>query len=141
MKKLLVILTVVVSICLGVYSAPQSYRVALGTNSIVEMDVDKAFQLVDVTATTNGVACNVTVKRIWVSELLVQYDKVTTNLWGTVETNATIAGSVTEEVTNTVYDSTSDTLPTPYIFLRDEVIQADFGSVTGAVLRIVGSDE
>jgi len=105
------------------------------------MDCERAFQLVDVTATTNGIACDVTINRIWMSELFVQYELVETNLWGTVETNLVLAGSVLEEITNTVYDSTSDSLPTPYIFLVDEVIQASFGSVTGAVLRIVGSDE
>ena len=140
-KKLSIFAVLSIIVCGVLHAAPQRFMAALGTNTVVEFDVDRAFQLVDVTATTNGVAADVTVRRIWVSESYVVYDKVETNLWGTVETNSVVAGPITEEVTNTVYDSTSDTLPTPYVFLTDEVIQADFGSVTNGVIRMVGSDE
>lgn len=139
MKKVLICLSLV--LCGVAVSAPQRFMAALGTNSVVEFDVDRAFQLVDATATTNGVAVDFTVNRIWVMESYVVYDKVETNLWGTVETNPIPAGPILEEITNTVYDSTSDTLPTPYIFLKDEVIQTDFNSVTNGVIRLVGSDE
>lgn len=139
MKKVLICLSLV--LCGVAVSAPQRFMAALGTNSVVEFDVDRAFQLVDATATTNGVAVDFTVNRIWVMESYVIYDKVETNLWGTVETNSITAGPILEEITNTVYDSTSDTLPTPYIFLKDEVIQTDFNSVTNGVIRLVGSDE
>ena len=139
MKKVLICLSLV--LCGVAVSAPQRFMAALGTNSVVEFDVDRAFQLVDATATTNGVAVDFTVNRIWVMESYVIYDKVETNFWGTVETNSITAGPILEEITNTVYDSTSDTLPTPYIFLKDEVIQTDFNSVTNGVIRLVGSDE
>jgi len=140
-KKLSIFAALSLVFCGAIFAAPERFMAALGTNTVAEFDVEKPFQLVDVTATTNGVAADVIVSRIWVSESYVIYDKVTTNLWGTVETNSTVAGPIREEVTNTVYDSTSDTLPTPYIFLKDEVIQADFGSTTNGVVRMVGSNE
>ena len=140
-KKLSILAVLTVVFCGVLFAAPQRFMAALGTNTVVEFDVDRAFQLVDATATTNGVAVDFTVNRIWVSESYVVYDKVETNLWGTIETNSVVAGPITEEVTNTVYDSTSDTLPTPYVFLTDEVIQVDFDTVTNGVVRIVGSDE
>jgi len=140
-KTLSILAALAVVFCGALLAAPQRFMAALGTNTVVEFDVDRAFQLVDVTATVDGVETNgVVVSRIWVYDQFVIYDKVVTNFFGTVETNSTPAGPITHEITNEVYDASSDTLPTPYLFLVDEVVQVT-ASVTNAIIRIVGSDE
>ena len=143
MTKTLSILAVLAVVFCGVtlLAAPQRFMAVLGTNTVVEFDVDQAFQLVDVTATVGGAATtNVVVSRIWVYDQFVIYDKVTTNFFGTVETNSIKAGPITHEITNEVYDASNDTLSTPYVFLVDEVVQVTF-AVTNGIIRIVGSNE
>jgi hypothetical protein len=140
-KTLSILAALAVVFCGMLLAGPQRFMAALGTNTVVEFDVDRAFQLVDVTATVDGVATNgVVVSRIWTYSQFVIYDQVVTNLYGTVETNSIKAGPIPYEITNEVYDASSDTLPTPYVFLVDEVVQVT-ASVTNAIIRIVGSDE
>ena len=139
-KTLSIFAILVLVSCGALFAGPQRFMAALGTNTVVEFDVKRAFQLADVTATVDGVATNgIVVSRIWVYDQFVIYDKVTTNFYGTVETNSIKAGPITHEITDEVYDASSDTLPTPYTFLVDEVVQVTT-SVTNAIIRIVGPD-
>lgn len=117
-----------------------SYVTGLGTNSVVEFDYTSYVpcRLSEVNATTNGTETAVTVSRIWVYQR-AQYDSVVSTNFGQVETNDYFAGYVSQEITNLVYDSSSDTLPVAGYFQYGDVVQVTTGSETGAVVRIIGT--
>jgi len=117
-----------------------AYVTGLGTNTTVEFDYTSYVpcRLSEVNATTNGAETAVTVSRIWVYQR-AQYDSTITTNFGLVETNDYFAGYVTQEITNLVYDSSSDTLPVAGYFQYGDVVQVKTGTETGAVVRIIGT--
>ena len=118
------------------------YQANSGTNSVLNIQYPSGsvpFRLHDVVAVTNGVAVPVTVSRVWVYARDVYQYEVTTNFFGTVVTNADMAGQVVEQITTEMYDSTSDTLPVPEYVLPNDSVQLDFGSITGVTVRVVGT--
>ncbi len=119
-----------------------SYVAGLGTNSIVEFDYASAVpcRLAEVNATTNGIDTAVVVNRIWVYQRARTVTEVTTN-FGYSVTNVYHAGYVTEEVTNQIYDSSTDTLPVAGHFIDGDVVQVSLNSVTGAIIRLTGTAE
>lgn len=120
--------------------AIMAYIANLGTNSVIEYDYTYAVPslLAEVTATTNGVATDVIVSRVWNYSREKVETVVSTNLFGNAETNIYNAGFELVEMTNELYDSTSDTLPTPHYFLQGDVVRITTGSVTGATIRVMG---
>jgi len=117
-----------------------AYVTGLGTNTTVEFNYDSYVpcRLSEVNATTNGSETAVTVSRIWMYPR-AQYNAIITTNFGNVVTNDLFAGYVTQEITNTVYDSSSDTLPVAGYFQYGDVVQIKTGSETGAIVRVIGT--
>jgi len=117
-----------------------TYVTGLGTNTTVEFDYDSNVpcRLSEVNATIDGTETNVTVSRIWMYQR-AQYDTTISTNFGIVETNDYFAGYVSEEVTNLLYTSSSDTLPVAGYFQRGDVVQVDTGSATNAIIRLIGT--
>ena len=118
-----------------------TYVGGAGTNSVIE--VNNATNLIpwriqDITATTNGVACAVKVYRVWNFQRLYKQGVITTNFFGTTETNYYHA-FVNSYQTNEVYDSASDTPPMPEVFVINDIVRIDCQSVTNAIIRMTGS--
>ena len=114
------------------------------TNSTLEVGSETnativPYRISDVTATTNSVATAVKLYRIETFEVSYKLQEVTTNFWGTVETNTADYGTKVNYITNEVYDSASDTLPVASWFLPKDILLADFDSVTNVQLRVVGT--
>jgi len=129
----------------GLFDARYSGAVASfiansGTNTSVEVlyEGEIPFRLFEVVATTNGVATDVAVSRIWYLEVQTTETEVSTNMFGTVSTN-NIQVWTRSLQTNEVYDSTSDTLPVASYFIQTDVFVADFGAVTNVALRVLGT--
>jgi hypothetical protein len=119
-----------------------SYVGASGTNTAIEViyDGDIPFRLADVSATVNGAAAGTaTVYRVWQFHRDAYKVVVSTNLFGTVETNSYMQTSEIESITNTVYTSTSDTLPGTAHFISGDKMIVDFNTQTGVVVRILGT--
>ncbi len=151
-RHLILTLAICGALATAVIAAPQfakfrshsgavaSYLSHSGTNSTIEVewDYDIPFRLAEVTATTNGIATDVTINRIRYYESAVAGTEVVTNFHGLVLTNS--VNTYTRTIlTNEVYDSTSDTLPDNQYFLNRDILQADFGSVTNVTLQVVGT--
>jgi len=119
-----------------------SFIAGSGTNTAVEAvyEGDIPFRLADVTATVDGAAATtVTVYRVWQYVRDAYTVSVETNMFGQVETNSYLQASVVETITNTVYASGSTTLPGSVHFIQGDKMIVDFGSQTGAVVRILGA--
>lgn len=119
------------------------YQANSGTNSVLNIDyIDGVpFRLHDVIAVTNGVEIPVTVSRVWVNAREVYQIEVTTNFFGKVETNEYWASRDVEQIATEIYDSATDTLPTPEYVLPNDAIQVNFGGVTGVTVRVVGTSQ
>jgi hypothetical protein len=117
-----------------------AYIAGLGTNSVAEFDYvsNVPCRLSEVNATVGGTEVDVTVSRIWVYHRENWSEIIITN-FGYAVTNRQMTGYTTEEITNLVYDSTSDTLPVSGYFQMGDVVQISTGSATGAVVRIIGT--
>ena len=118
--------------------AVASFIAGSGTNTQIEVVCNNEipFRLSEVTSSASGTT---TVYRVWQyvrdSELLV----VETNMFGQVVTNAYPQSPEVVVVTNTVYTSSVDTLPTDCYFISGDLIRFDFNSQTGVVLRAMGT--
>ena len=119
-----------------------SFVGASGTNSAIEVvyDGDIPFRLADVSATVAGEAAGTTtVYRVWQFHRDAYKVVVSTNFFGTIETNSYVQTSEIETITNTVYTSTSGTLPGSMHFMAGDKMVMDFGTQTGAVVRVLGT--
>jgi hypothetical protein len=113
-----------------------------GTNTSIDVSTSNSvpFRLSEITANApDGTATSVTVSRIWAYSRDVSHRIVSTNFFGVTETNDYWKGVETVSVTNVVYDSETNTLPSSAYFLPDEGLRIDFGTVTGVVVRLVGT--
>jgi hypothetical protein len=153
MKKLIAVLSIILSFAvLYVVAEPKAnyfknryvgvvmtYIAGLGTNSVVEFDYtsDVPCRLSEVSAVTNGVEAQVSVNRIWVYHRENWKTEITTN-FGYVVTNKYMAGYIAEEVTNALYNSSTDTLPASSYFQKGDVVQVVVGG-TGAIVRVTGT--
>ena len=119
-----------------------SYVVNTGAETSVDIVYDGVvpFRLTDVTATVDGVATNVVIKRVFNYVRDYEITEVITNFYGNLETNVYPSGTVRFPVTNTVYDSTSDTLPVTAYFLSGEKLLAEVDD-TNTIVRIVGTSQ
>ena len=119
-----------------------SYVGASGTNTAIEVvyDGDVPFRLADVSATVDGAAVGTTtVYRVWQFHRDAYTVDVATNLFGMVETNSYMQTSEIETITNTIYTSSTDTLPGTAHFIAGDKMVIDFGVQTGAVVRVIGT--
>jgi len=119
-----------------------SYVGASGTNTAIEVvyDGDIPFRLAEVSATVNGAAAGTTtVYRVWQFHRDAYKVVVSTNFFGTVETNSYAQTSEIETITNTVYVSTTGTLPGSAHFVAGDKMVIDFNTQTGAVARVLGT--
>ena len=118
--------------------AVASFIAGSGTNTQIEVVCNNEipFRLSEVTSSASGTT---TVYRVWQyvrdSELLA----IETNMFGQVATNAYPQSSEVVVVTNTVYTSGVDTLPTSEYFVAGDLIRFDFNTQTGVVLRVMGT--
>ena len=110
-----------------------------GTNSVIEFEntTDVPWRLQSVTATTNQVAVNYTIYRVWNYQRQRQTSVVTTNINNVVETN--IYYSVVSNLQTNQVATQATTYPSPDVWLRGDIMRVDFGSETGVVFRAVGS--
>ena len=119
--------------------AVASLIAASGTNSSIEVvySNDVPCRLSEVLATTNGIATDCTVDRMWYLTEQVTSNEVVTNFHGFVLTNSVQTWTRSVQ-TNQIYDSTADTLPDNEYILENDVLKFDFGSVTNVILRALG---
>jgi hypothetical protein len=113
-----------------------------GTNTAIEVvyDGDTPFRLADVSATVGGEAVGTTtVYRVWQFHRDSYKVVVSTNFFGTAETNSYMQTSEIETITNTVYSSTTDTLPGTTHFIAGDKMVLDFGTQTNVIVRILGT--
>jgi stress-induced morphogen len=120
-----------------------SYVVHSGTNSTLDVSCENVipFRLSEATATTNGVAINFTVHRLWNLTREHYTQRIETNFFGTVITNSDFSGLTSVAQTDLVYTSASDNLDTKRVyFLKNDAMRLTFG-VTGVVARVIGTTE
>jgi hypothetical protein len=113
-----------------------------GTNTAIEVvyDGDTPFRLAEVTATVDGVAVGTTtVSRVWQFHRDAYKVVVSTNFFGTVETNKYVQTDAVVVVTNQVYSSATDTLPGSRHFVGGDLMVVDFGEQTNVIVRILGT--
>ena len=116
------------------------------TNSTLEVGIETnaiativPYRISDVTATTNSTDIDFKLYRVETFEVYYKLQEVTTNFWGTVETNTADYGTKVTYLTNEVYNSTSSTLPVASWFLPRDILLADFDGVTNVQFRAVGT--
>jgi len=113
-----------------------------GTNTAIEIvhDGDTPFRLSEVTATVDGEAVGTTtVSRVWQFHRDARKVVVSTNFFGTVETNSYMQSEAVAVVTNQVYSSATDTLPGSKHFVSGDLMIVDFGEQTNVIARILGT--
>lgn len=118
-----------------------TYIAGTGTNSVLDVDVTGQipFKLSEVTITLDGTAStNAVVSRVWQYQRRKVESQVTTNFFGTVQTNLVNVGYVNSAQTNIAYKA-DDTTPVKDVwFMQGDLMVIDT-KVTNCIVRITGS--